>query len=106
MTRRDRGDLAVGRVGTDAVEEHPDLGLPPAEVRAQHIGLVRVGDLDASVRFYAAALAPLADDRVDAPLGDLLGVAARDRMMLKRKAERGGAEKMPENPWEDEGSGI
>jgi len=39
-------------------------------------------------------------------VAELLGVAARDRMMLKRKAEKGGAEKMPENPWEDEGSGI
>ncbi|MFO1134330.1 MAG: TerB family tellurite resistance protein [Rhodoblastus sp.] len=39
-------------------------------------------------------------------VAELLGVAARDRMMLKRKAERGGAEPMPNNPWEDDGSGI
>ena len=39
-------------------------------------------------------------------VAELLGVAARDRMMLKAKAERGGAEPMPNNPWEDDGSGI
>lgn len=39
-------------------------------------------------------------------VAELLGVAARDRMMLKRKAERTGAEPPPQNPWEDEGSGI
>ncbi len=39
-------------------------------------------------------------------VAELLGVAARDRMLLKRKAERGGAEPMPDNPWDDEGSGI
>ena len=39
-------------------------------------------------------------------VAELLGVSARDRMLLKRKAERAGAEPMPDNPWEDEGSGI
>lgn len=39
-------------------------------------------------------------------VAELLGVAARDRMLLKRKAEKNGAEPLPENPWQDGGGGI
>ncbi|HMN70424.1 MAG TPA: TerB family tellurite resistance protein [Rhodoblastus sp.] len=39
-------------------------------------------------------------------VAELLGVSGRDRMRLKRKAEKAGVEPMPENPWDDEGSGI
>ncbi|MCB1534306.1 MAG: TerB family tellurite resistance protein [Rhodoblastus sp.] len=39
-------------------------------------------------------------------VAELLGVSTRDRMLLKRKAEREGAEPISGNPWEDEGSGI
>ena len=39
-------------------------------------------------------------------IAELLGVSTRDRMLLKRKAEREGAEPISGNPWEDGGSGI
>lgn len=39
-------------------------------------------------------------------IAELLGVSSRDRMLLKRKAEKAGAEPAPGNPWDDGGSGI
>ena len=39
-------------------------------------------------------------------IAELLGVSGRDRMELKRRAERAGAEAPPENPWIDKGEGI
>ena len=39
-------------------------------------------------------------------VAELLGVSSRDRMILKRKAEKEGPEQMPANPWENDGSGV
>ena len=39
-------------------------------------------------------------------VAELLGVSSRDRMILKRKAEKEGPEQMPANPWENDGSGA
>ncbi|MFT4098212.1 MAG: TerB family tellurite resistance protein [Rhodoblastus sp.] len=39
-------------------------------------------------------------------IAELLGVSSRDRMLLKHKAEKAGAEPLPNNPWDNEGSGI
>lgn len=39
-------------------------------------------------------------------VAELLGVSSRDRMILKRKAEKQGPEQMPASPWENDGSGV
>src|SRR6266545_4382061 len=53
---RDGTDLLVAGVGPDALEERPDLDLPPLQVRPQHRNLLLVGELPPAER-----LRPLAD---------------------------------------------
>ena len=47
MPGSDASNLGIRRVGVHAVEEHAGLGLPSLQVRAQHVRLLLLGELDA-----------------------------------------------------------
>lgn len=55
---------------------------------------------------YADGNADEIEENIVWRVAELLGVSARDRMLLKQKAGREGGEPMPDNPWADEGGGI
>jgi hypothetical protein len=48
MPGRDGAELIIGRVRPGALEEDPDLGLPPLEVGAQDRYFLVVGELPAA----------------------------------------------------------
>jgi hypothetical protein len=58
--RRNGADLVIARVWADALEEDPDLCLPPLQVGAQHRYLLVVGELPAAEALGASAHAQFA----------------------------------------------
>ena len=50
---------------------------------------------------YADGNADEIEENIVWRVAELLGVSARDRMLLKQKAGREGAEALPDNPWSD-----
>src|SRR3954454_5265257 len=60
----DREDLGVAGVGSDPVEEHADLELPPLQVGTQHRNLLLIGQLST-----AKCLGASADPQLACPSG-------------------------------------
>src|SRR4051812_38289333 len=76
VPRCDRDDRLVGRIGTDALEELADLPLPPAQVRAEDLGLVGVVHLVERERLDAPT-DPQLTGSGGAQVADPLRLAAR-----------------------------
>ena len=74
---RDGAELLVGRVGADAVEELADFPLPAAQVGAEHVELLVVGQLASRVNISVCRpepqLAAAGDAEVAHPLRDASG---------------------------------
>lgn len=55
---------------------------------------------------YADGKADEIEENIVWRVAELLGVSSRDRLILKQKAGREGAEPLPTNPWDDVGEGV
>src|SRR5262249_18622492 len=93
----DLQQLLLGRVGTDAVEEHPDLELPAPHVRAQQLRLLLVGQLGGGERLHAPTDPQLAAARRAHVTHPLRVAARRDQvpLALEREQVHRGAAPLP-----------